>query len=89
MTSEPIWQPDPAQVAGSAIARFAGHLQRRYGVEFPGYLSLWQWSVDHLEEFWSAVWDFFGIEADAGAAQPALADAVMPGAQWFPGTRLN
>jgi len=107
---EPIWQPDPAQVAGSAIARFAGHLRRRYGVEFPGYLSLWQWSVDHLDEFWSAVWDFFRIEADAGGGgrgieadargggrgieadgtvQQALADAAMPGAQWFPGMRLN
>jgi acetoacetyl-CoA synthetase len=97
--SEPIWQPDPAQVAGSGIARFAGHLQRRYGVEFPGYLPLWQWSVDHLDEFWLAIWDFFGIEADAGGGgrgieadgpvRQALANAAMPGAQWFPGTRLN
>ena len=85
---EPIWQPDPARVAGAGITRFAGHLTQRHGVEFPGYLPLWRWSVDHLDEFWSAVWDFYQVEAD-GSRHRALADAAMPGARWFPGTRLN
>ncbi|MCW2930471.1 MAG: acetoacetyl-CoA synthetase [Actinomycetia bacterium] len=85
---EPIWQPDPAQVAGSGIIRFAEHLTRRHGVEFPGYLPLWRWSVDHLDEFWLAVWDFYQVDAD-GSRHQALADAAMPGARWFPGTRLN
>jgi acetoacetyl-CoA synthetase len=85
---EPIWQPDPAQIAGSGIIRFAEHLTRRHGVEFGGYLPLWRWSVDHLDEFWSAVWDFYQVDAD-GSRQQALADATMPGARWFPGTRLN
>jgi acetoacetyl-CoA synthetase len=84
----PIWQPGPAEVAGSRIARFADYLTRRHGTGFSGYLPLWHWSVDHLDEFWLAVWDFFQIEAD-GPGRQALADAAMPGAQWFPRTQVN
>ena len=37
-----------------------------------------------------AVWDFFGIEADGGHAVALdQSAAAMPGARWFPGTRLN
>ncbi len=34
------------------------------------------------------MWDFFDVQADGGDG-PALADASMPGAVWFPGARLN
>jgi acetoacetyl-CoA synthetase len=86
----PIWQPDPAVAANSAIAEFGRFVAGRTGLEFGQYLDLWRWSVDHLEEFWGAVWDFFGIEAD-GSHEVALAESAtaMPGARWFPGTRLN
>jgi acetoacetyl-CoA synthetase len=56
------------------------------------YAALWQWSVDNPARFWRAVWEFFDIQSttaptdgDAGV----LAEAVMPGAQWFPGVTLN
>jgi acetoacetyl-CoA synthetase len=86
----PIWRPDPAVAASSAIAEFGRFVTGRTGVEFGEYLDLWRWSADHLEEFWGAVWDFFGVDAD-GSHAVALDEsaAVMPGARWFPGTRLN
>ena len=84
----PIWRPDPAVAGGSAIARFGRFVTGRTGVAFDQYPDLWRWSVDHLPEFWGAVWDFFGMTAD-GSHEVALADAAMPGARWFPGTRLN
>lgn len=34
------------------------------------------------------MWDFFDFIADGDCGQ-VLADATMPGARWFPGTRLN
>ena len=85
----PIWRPDPAVVATSAIAGFSRFVTDRTGAEFGQYLDLWRWSVDHLDEFWRAVWDFYDVMAD-GSHQVALAEpAAMPGARWFPGTRLN
>ena len=84
----PIWSPDP-EIAGQAtITRFGRFVTERTGTEFDTYLDLWRWSVDDLEQFWAAVWDFFDIQAD-GSYSRVLADASMPGARWFPGTRLN
>jgi len=81
---EPIWLPDPEAVAAATITRFAERVGRRDA----DYRELWAWSVADLDGFWSAVWDFFDVQAD-GDPTPALADDVMPGARWFPGVRLN
>ena len=29
---------------------------------FESYEELRRWSVEHLEEFWASIWDFFGVE---------------------------
>src|SRR4051812_31811137 len=84
----PIWTPDPDRVAAAAITRFAAEVSRRAGRDVGSYRDLWAWSVDHLEEFWATVWDFFDIDAD-GDPDVVLAERTMPGARWFPGTRLN
>ena len=85
---DPIWAPDPAVAARSAITRFGRGLGARAGADLTDYRALWSWSVEHLAEFWQAIWDFFDIQAD-GDRSRALADPAMPGATWFPGTRLN
>ena len=79
-TAVPIWTPDPESVADAAITRFAAEVSARTGRSFGSYADLWAWSVEHLEQFWAAVWDFFDIAAD-GTPHPVLADATMPGAR--------
>ena len=39
-------------------------------------------------QFWDSVWEYFGVQGERGDG-PALADAAMPGARWFPGATLN
>ena len=71
--------------------RFAA-ASARHGAPAGDYPQLWQWSVDHPARFWRAVWDYFGIPAATGPGpgdDGVLADAAIPGAQWFPGVRLN
>ncbi|MEO5964746.1 MAG: acetoacetate--CoA ligase, partial [Candidatus Limnocylindrales bacterium] len=48
----------------------------------------WQWSVDEPGAFWQSVWDWVGVRSGTDPG-PALADARMPGASWFPTARLN
>jgi acetoacetyl-CoA synthetase len=50
--------------------------------------ALWQWSVDHLEDFWASLWDYAGIRAST-AYETVLSDSRMPGAAWFPGAELS
>lgn len=86
--SEPSWLPDPRAVAKSHITDFSQYVSARGGYNFSSYNDLWSWSIDRQDEFWSAVWDFFDITSDT-AYTDVLIDSSMPGARWFPGTRLN
>jgi acetoacetyl-CoA synthetase len=73
-----LWEPR----GDSAVERFAAaHGHADYG-------SLFRWSVEDLEGFWQAVWDHFGLRAHT-PPERVLASDAMPGAQWFPGARLN
>ncbi|HZA17857.1 MAG TPA: acetoacetate--CoA ligase [Pseudonocardiaceae bacterium] len=83
-----LWQPDPAAVARSRMAAFRGWLAPTRGVIAADYDELWRWSVADLEGFWGAFAEFAGVRFHT-APQQVLADASMPGAQWFPGATLN
>ncbi len=87
-TEDPLWRPSPERVRAATITRFLGWLAQHRGLRFPDYESLWQWSVTDLEGFWGAVWHFFDLRS-AAPYERVLADARFPGAQWFPGARLN
>jgi acetoacetyl-CoA synthetase len=75
-----LWEPPSELVENAVVTRF----MRERG--FDDYHALWRWSVEDLEGFWGAVWDFFGVGERRG---PVLADASMPGAQWFPECEVN
>jgi acetoacetyl-CoA synthetase len=76
----PLWEPPPELVEQAVMTRF----MREQG--FADYGSLWQWSVDDLDGFWAALWRFFDVGGEPGTV---LGSRAMPGAQWFPGARLN
>lgn len=82
MRGEVLWQPSAALVERAVMTRFV----RAQG--FEDYDALWQWSVDDLDAFWRAIWDFFDVQAD-GSAEPVLGRREMPGAEWFPNARVN
>jgi acetoacetyl-CoA synthetase len=53
---------------------------------FSDYHELWRWSVEDLDGFWGALWDWFGIDAPYDSV---LGSREMPGAEWFPGAELS
>lgn len=83
----PLWQPGP-EAADAVITRFQDFVAATRGIQLTGYDDLWRWSVTDLEDFWAAVWEFFGL-ADVSGYDAVLASDAMPGAEWFPGARLN
>jgi acetoacetyl-CoA synthetase len=83
-----LWEPSAELVERSRLVEFMRWLERERGLTFDGYAELWQWSVDDLDAFWDAIWDFFGVQAD-GERGAVLGSREMPGAEWFLGTRLN
>jgi acetoacetyl-CoA synthetase len=85
---EPIWRPDPAEADQAIVTAFSRWVAAEHGLDLPDYDALWHWSVEHLDDFWLAVWRYFGVQAEPGPTT-VLATTEMPGATWFPGVRLN
>ncbi|BAO27988.1 acetoacetate--CoA ligase [Sulfuritalea hydrogenivorans] len=86
--NNPAWRPSAATISAAKITAFSNWLAAERGLKFADYDALWRWSVEDLEGFWGAVWDYFAIPA-ATPRTRVLADARMPGAQWFPGVTMN
>ena len=82
----PQWQPTDRDIADARVTDFARFVQQRTGASLTDYQSLWRWSVDDPSAFWGALWEYFELGAPPDRV---LDDAEMPGAQWFPGVRLN
>jgi acetoacetyl-CoA synthetase len=78
-----LWRPSAERVEHATITRFA----RAVGRE-GDYDRLWRWSVDDLEGFWGAISEFFDVQASE-PYERVLGRREMPGAQWFPGSRLS
>jgi acetoacetyl-CoA synthetase len=85
---ELLWTPGPDRIRSANVTALADWLAREHGKHFADYHALWRWSVEDLEGFWQALWDYFAIESSAPHAR-VLARRRMPGAEWFPGARLN
>jgi acetoacetyl-CoA synthetase len=83
-----LWNPPDDVLERTQIGRFATWAEPRAGRTLGDYQSLWEWSVTDLEEFWSAIWDFFDIPY-AGERGRVLVDRAMPFASWFPDVTLN
>ena len=50
---ELLWEPSEERRERAVMTRF----MRERGIDT--YEELWQWSVDDLDGFWAAIWDFF------------------------------
>ncbi len=84
-----LWEPGPERIERATMTRFASWVQEQRGADVTGsYDALWRWSVDDLEGFWSAIWEFFEVRAEQ-PYERVLGSRDMPGAQWFPGARLS
>ena len=80
-TPEILWQPSPGRIERAWLTRF----QREVGVA-GGYAELWRWSVEDIERFWAAIWEFFQVD---GSYERVLGSRAMPGAEWFPGAEVS
>jgi acetoacetyl-CoA synthetase len=86
--SEEVWTPSAERVAAANMTRFL----RERG--FESYRAAWEWSVEHPEQFWPAMWDFAEMIGKRGDQAVIGLDRMAPpdhelGPRWFPDARLN
>ncbi len=85
--AQPIWTPSLFRIADANLMRFMAFAASR-GAPSGDYDALYRWSVAEPAAFWDALFEFAGVVAERGGAVLEHGER-MPGARWFPGTRLN
>ncbi|MBO6850410.1 MAG: acetoacetate--CoA ligase [Marinobacter sp.] len=83
-----VWSPSEDTPSHCRMARFRSWLEGQGFGPFADYHALHQWSIDELETFWAKVWEYCGLVSAAPADQ-VLGSRTMPGAEWFPGMKVN
>ena len=84
----PLWEPSEGAKQQANLTHYMQWLRSEKGLRFDTRDQLWQWSVDHLEDFWASIWEYFHIKASKPYTA-VLVERKMPGASWFPGAELN
>ncbi|KAF0683870.1 Aste57867_24096 [Aphanomyces stellatus] len=84
-----VWTPSQELLEKSHWTKFTKFVNAKHGLKLATVHDLWQWSVDHLSDFWAATWEYTGMKASTPYTQVIQDEHKMPGAKFFPGARLN
>jgi acetoacetyl-CoA synthetase len=83
-----LWSPGRKLIEEANITHFMRDVNQRFNQSFDDYQSLYQWSIDEKEIFWSTLWDYAGVIGNKG--ERILLDGDdMEKAVWFPDATLN
>ncbi|MBM2853932.1 MAG: acetoacetyl-CoA synthetase [Steroidobacteraceae bacterium] len=84
---QPIWTPSLLRIADANLTRFMAYAGAR-GAPVGDYTEFHRWSIEQPAAFWERLYEFADVIGERSG--PVLVDGDrMPGARWFPGTRLN
>ena len=82
-----LWNPtDPGK---TKMAQFMYRVNKAYGLNMNSYDELFNWSVNHIPDFWGQIWDYAEIKHSIPYSTIVNDITKMPGAKWFSGAKLN
>lgn len=81
------WEPSTEAIARTRMVRFHAAASARVGRPMTFTPQVHDWSVDRPDEFWTLVWEAFGVVGERGAR--AHVPSELPTSVFFPDARLN
>jgi len=81
------WEPSAEAIARTRMSAFHRAAAERSGQAVSATPDVHAWSVEQPGDFWSLVWDFFGVVGDKGGRAHVPSD--LPTSIFFPDARLN
>jgi acetoacetyl-CoA synthetase len=80
-----LWKPSGKRKKESLLEDFSKYINIKSNYNFK---TLWKWSVDHPEEFWSKFWDYSKIIGDKGK-EIIRFNKIFNKTKFFPDSKLN
>lgn len=84
----PIWSPNQGQIDQSNMKAFMSYVEKHCDYPLTTYDNLYEFSIQHPEEFWQSVWDFCGVIGSPGGSVLINGESLEK-AQFFPESQLN
>jgi len=84
-----LWEPSKKWIKNAEVTHFIEHVNKLYKKNIKDAKELYQWSIDSIEDFWAAMWDFGNVIASQKYDKVVEDLNVFPGTKWFPGAKLN
>ncbi|HFC04840.1 MAG TPA: acetoacetate--CoA ligase, partial [Rhizobiales bacterium] len=89
MSNKILWTPSKQRMEAAQLTKFMNRLNAEYGTSLENFDDIHAFSVNEAEKFWSSFWDFANIKARI-KGDVIIQDAdKIPGARFFPQSRLN
>jgi acetoacetyl-CoA synthetase len=89
LTAEPLWRPPPEQIRDSHLAKFRDWLRENRSLDLKDHHAIYEWSIEDLEGFWSAIAEFFDVRFHTPPERVLQLNADPIRTKWFPGGTLN
>lgn len=86
---KPLWVPSQECIRHANITQFISFVNKRHSLQINSYNELYKWSIENIQDFWSAMWEFGKIKATRRYDVVVDDLTKFPGAKWFIGSRLN
>jgi len=87
--NKPLWSPTEQQQKNANMWHFMEYVNEQYQLNISAYKTLYNWSINHKQDFWSAVWTFCEIRASREWISILNKTDEFPYYEWFKGSRLN
>ena len=90
IVSNPVlWSPSDERIHTSQMYKFIKVINKKYNINIQNFTNLHTWSIENKANFWSAVWDFFGVIGSKGLEPYIDPINQMPGSKFFPNGSIN
>ena len=53
-----LWEPSKKWIKNAEVTHFIKLVNKKFKKNIKGAKELYQWSIDNIEDFWAAMWDF-------------------------------
>ncbi len=84
-----LWEPSQERIRNTNMYKFMNFINVKFRKRITEYSNLYQWSIENIPDFWAAMWEFAEIKVSRSYDEIIDDLSKMPGARWFPGSRLN
>ncbi|GAA5822908.1 hypothetical protein JCM11251_004419 [Rhodosporidiobolus azoricus] len=79
-----FWQPSAQDIEAAPDTKLRRFINERHGTKLRDYTELHEWSVEHINDFWTAVYDSMGVIGERTDPK-VLFDDSKPMAEYNPG----